>query len=64
MENTRYKLPYDYEDDNNFIVVDVTAINTNGSLTDEAYYVFSNTTTAGADKKYGIRNHPRRLHGQ
>lgn len=43
---------YDYEDDNNFIVVDVTAVNTNGSLTDEAYYVFSNTTTAGADKKY------------
>ena len=43
---------YDYEPDTNFIVVDVTAVNTNGSLTDEAYYVFSNTTTAGADKKY------------
>tara|TARA_R110000796_G_scaffold112752_1_gene224396 strand:- start:644 stop:1342 length:699 start_codon:yes stop_codon:yes gene_type:complete len=43
---------YDYEDDANFIVVDVTAINTNESLTDEAYYVFSNTTTTTADKKY------------
>ena len=43
---------YDYEDDNNFIVVDVTAINTNGGLTDEAYYVFSNTTTSGTDKKH------------
>lgn len=41
---------YDYEDDTNFIVVDVTAVNTNGSLTDKAYYVFSNTTTS--DKKY------------
>ena len=43
---------YNYEDDNNFIVVDVTAVNTNGSLTDEAYYVFSNTTTGVADKKF------------
>jgi hypothetical protein len=43
---------YDYEDDTNFIVVDVTAVNTNGSLTDEAYYVFSNTTTGSGDKKY------------
>ena len=43
---------YDYEDDNNFIVIDVTAVNTNGSLTDEAYYVFSSTTTSGTDKKY------------
>jgi hypothetical protein len=43
---------YDYEDDTNFIVVDVTAVNTNGSLTDEAYYVFSNTTTTSGDKKY------------
>lgn len=43
---------YDYEDDNNFIVIDVTAVNTNGSLTDEAYYVFSNTTTTVGDKKY------------
>lgn len=43
---------YDYEYDANFIVIDVSAINTNGSLTDEAYYVFSNTTTTGGDKKY------------
>jgi hypothetical protein len=43
---------YDYDDDTNFIVVDVTAVNTNGSLTDEAYYVFSNTTTTVGDKKY------------
>ena len=43
---------YDYEDDDNFIVIDVTAVNTNGSMTDDAYYVFSNTTTATSDKKY------------
>ena len=43
---------YNYEDDTNFIVVEVTAGNTNGSLTDEAYYVFSTALVAVADKNY------------
>lgn len=43
---------YDYEDDSNFLTVMVSAVNTSGSTTDGAYYIFTEISGTDGDKKY------------